>query len=172
MSASSIDSHLLENRVFPVPAEFAAQANIDEARFNALKAEAEQDREGFWKRLAREHLHWITPFQQGLDASAAPFYRWFADGRLNVSANCLDVHLHGAQRHKAALIFEGEKGEVRTLTYAQLHREVCIFANALKRQGIGPGDRVAIYMPMVPEAVIAMLACARIGAIHSVVFGG
>ncbi|MGK9452540.1 acetate--CoA ligase [Acidithiobacillus caldus] len=172
MSASSIDSHLLENRVFPVPAEFAAQANIDEARFNALKAEAEQDREGFWKRLAREHLHWISPFQQGLDASAAPFYRWFADGRLNVSANCLDVHLHGAQRHKAALIFEGEKGEVRTLTYAQLYREVCIFANALKRQGIAPGDRVAIYMPMVPEAVIAMLACARIGAIHSVVFGG
>jgi acetyl-CoA synthetase len=126
---------------------------------------------GFWSELARRELVWQTPFTQTLDDSDAPNYRWFADGRLNVSYNCLDVHL--AERgHQTALIFEGEPGDSRCLSYRELHVEVCRCANALKDQGVRLGDRVVIYMPLVPEIVVAMHACARIGAIHSVVFGG
>ncbi|MEY2342074.1 acetate--CoA ligase [Acidithiobacillus sp. IBUN Pt1247-S3] len=167
-----IDSHLSEERLFPVPEDFAASANIDHSEYQRLQTEAQKDPEKFWGTLAREHLHWDKPFTQILDEREAPFYRWFADGRLNVAANCIDRHLHGTQKHKAALIWEGEDGSVKTLTYAQLHREVSIFANTLRAQGIEAGDRVVIYMPMVIEAVVSMLACARIGAVHSVVFGG
>ena len=126
---------------------------------------------GFWARMARENLHWHQPFTVALDDSAAPNYRWFTDGKLNVSYNCLDVNL--AQRgDKAAILFEGEPGDLRRITYRELHADVCRFANALISLGVKPGDRVVIYLPMVPEAVVAMHACARIGAIHSVVFGG
>ncbi|MBU2810737.1 acetate--CoA ligase [Acidithiobacillus thiooxidans] len=169
---NAIDSSLTENRLFAVPADFAAQANLTANEFAELQQKAAHDPQQFWADLARQHLDWDTEFKTVLDSSDAPFYRWFSDGKLNVTHNCLDRHLHGAQRHKAALIWEGEAGEVRTLTFAQLHREVCIFANALTHQGVKKGDRVAIYMPMVPEAVVAMLACARLGAIHTVVFGG
>ncbi|MCE5361150.1 acetate--CoA ligase [Candidatus Igneacidithiobacillus taiwanensis] len=169
---SSIDSHLSEERSFPVPEAFAAHANIDASEYRRLQALAEKDPEKFWGDLARQHLAWDQPFSEVLDAREAPFYRWFADGTLNVCANCIDRHLQGAQKHKAALIWEGEDGSVRTLTYAQLHREVGRFANTLLAQGIAAGDRVVLYLPMVIEAVVAMLACARIGAIHSVVFAG
>src|SRR5262249_41309804 len=126
---------------------------------------------GFWSDLAASEISWMKTFSIPLDDSKAPNYRWFTDGQLNVSFNCLDVHL-AARGDKVALIAEGEPGDVRRLTYAQLHREVCRFANALRARGAGVGDRVVIYMPLIPEVVIAMLACARIGAIHSVVFGG
>lgn len=169
---TSIDSHLQEERLFPIPEAFAARANIDHGEYERLRAEWQRNPEQFWATLAREHLLWEQPFEQVLDEREAPFYRWFADGSLNVAANCLDRHLQGAQKHKAALIWEGEDGSVRTLTYAQLWREVSIFANTLRAQGVKAGERVVIYMPMVMESVVAMLACARIGAVHSVVFGG
>ena len=171
MASQSIESVLHEERTFPPPAEFAARACIGAAELEALRREAAGDNAGFWARLAREELTWQRPFTVVLDESNAPNYAWFTDGRLNVSFNCLDVHLaeHG---EKTAIVFEGEPGDVRALSYRELHAEVCRFANALKAQGVGCGDRVAIYLPMVPEAVIAMQACARIGAIHSVVFGG
>ncbi len=132
---------------------------------------AEQDYVGFWADLAVAEIDWQRPFTQPLDDSEAPNYRWFADGQLNVSHNCVDVHLQ-SRGDKSAIIFEGEPGDVRTLSYSQLHQEVCRFANALKAKGIERGDRVIIYLPLIPEAVIAMHACARIGAVHSVVFGG
>ena len=132
---------------------------------------AGQDFVGFWADLAVAEIDWQQPFTVPLDDSNAPNYRWFADGQLNVSHNCLDVHLQ-SRGDKVAIIFEGEPGDVRKLTYAQLHQEVCRFANALKAKGIERGDRVIIYLPLIPEAVIAMQACARIGAVHSVVFGG
>ncbi len=171
MSSQNIESVLHEERTFEPPAEFAARARIGTARLDELRRHAAEDHSGFWARLAREELSWHTPFTVSLDESDAPNYRWFTDGRLNVSYNCLDVHL--AERgEKTAIVFEGEAGEVRRLSYRELHAEVCRFANALKAQGVGHGDRVAIYMPLVPEIVIAMHACNRIGAIHSVVFGG
>ncbi len=172
---SNIESVLHENRKFPPSTAFTAAARVKPADFAALNAEAARDSVAFWGRLAREELRWHRPFSQILDASRAPNYRWFTDGVLNASFNCLDVHLaaHGGAREaKPAIIFEGEAGDARTLTYGQLTAEVCQLANALKAQGIQPGDRVVIYLPMVPEAVIAMQACARIGATHSVVFGG
>ena len=136
-----------------------------------MYAKAARDYVGFWADLAAAEIDWHRPFTVALDDSKAPNYRWFTDGQLNVSHNCLDVHL--AERgEKTAIVFEGEPGDVRKLTYAELHTEVCRFANALKALGVGHGDRVVIYMPLIPEAVIAMLACARIGAVHSVVFGG
>ena len=131
----------------------------------------QKDNVGFWADQARTGLHWHKPFTVALDDSEAPNYRWFADGQLNVSYNCLDVHLH-KRGEQPAIIFEAEAGGVRRLNYRELHAEVCRFANALRSLGIVSGDRVVIYMPLVPEAVIAMQACARIGAIHSVVFGG
>ncbi len=171
MTEQSIDSVLQENRVFEPSPEFVEKARIKPDDLAALGRKAEADHEGFWADLAREEIDWHTPFSTVLDSSDAPHYRWFTDGRINVSHNCIDRHLEKCGDH-VALLFEGEKGDTRTLTYRQLHAEVCRFANALKAQGIGKGDRVVIYMPMTPEAVIAMQACARIGAIHSVVFGG
>jgi acetyl-CoA synthetase len=166
-----IKSVLQERRVFQPPAAFAARARIGPEELSALHRQARQDPVGFWAELARGELHWHKPFSITLDDSAAPNYRWFCDGELNVSYNCLDVHL--AERgDKTAIIFESEGGAVRRLSYRQLHAEVCRLANALTQQGVGAGDRVVIYLPMVPEAVIALQACARIGAIHSVVFGG
>jgi acetyl-CoA synthetase len=172
---TNIESVLHETRKFPPSAAFTAGARIQPADFAALNAEAARDPVAFWGRLAREELRWHVPFTQILDDSKAPNYGWFTDGVINASFNCLDVHLaaHGGERgDKPAIVFEGEAGDGRTLTYRQLTAEVCQFANALKAVGIRPGDRVVIYLPMVPEAVIAMQACARIGATHSVVFGG
>ncbi len=171
MNDKRIESILDERRVFPPSEEFVAASRLKPAAVDALYAEAAENNEEFWARLAREEIHWETPFTEVLDASNAPNFRWFADGRLNVSYNCLDIHL--AERgDKTAIIFEGEGGDQRHLTYRQLTEEVSQFANALKARGIVAGDRIVIYMPMVPEAVIAMQACARLGAVHSVVFGG
>ncbi len=172
MSTTSIDSILSEERLFPPPGDFAAQARLnDPALVQKMYEEAERDHAGFWARHARQELDWRREFTTVLDDGRAPFYKWFADGILNVSHNCLDRHL-ATRGEKTAIIFEGEQGDVRRLSYRELHGEVCRFANALKRCGISSGDRVILYMPMVPEAVIAMQACARLGAIHSVVFGG
>ena len=171
MNEQSIESILHEQRQFPPGEAFANAARFKQADLDAMYASAAQDHEAFWAGLARDLLNWSKDFTQTLDASAAPNFRWFTDGELNVSANCLDINL--AERgDKTAIIFEGEGGDRRRLTYRELTAEVCRFANALKAQGIEAGDRVVIYMPMVPEAVIAMQACARIGAVHSVVFGG
>ena len=169
--SKNIDSILQENRVFEPPAEFAQKARVTPDKLQALRDAAEADHAGFWGDLARNEIDWQTPFTVSLDESNAPHYRWFTDGKLNVSWNCLDRHLE-TRGDKTALIFEGEQGDTRHITYRELHAEVCQFANALKDNGVGKGDRVIIYMPMTPEAVIAMQACARIGAIHSVVFGG
>jgi acetyl-CoA synthetase len=171
MSGNDIRSVLDEQRSFPPPAEFTATAALKPDDLAALQRHAEADPIGYWAELARAEIAWRRLFTTTLDDSAAPNYRWFSDGELNVSWNCLDVHLaeHG---HRTAIIFEGEPGDQRQLSYRELHAEVCRFANALKARGIRRGDRVVIYMPLVPEAVIAMQACARIGAIHSVVFGG
>ncbi len=158
---------LSEERRFPPSPDFAAAATATAE----LVAEAAHDPIGFWESEARR-LRWSTPWSRALDWSSAPHARWFADGTLNASDNCLDRHVEGPRRNQAALIWEGEPGDRRVMTYWELHREVCQAANALTSLGIGKGDRVAIYLPMIPEAVVAMLACARIGAIHSVVFGG
>jgi acetyl-CoA synthetase len=171
MANKNIVSVLLEERSFAPPREFTQQARLKPADVEKLREHAARDYVGFWAELARKELRWQTPFTVTLDDSQAPNYRWFTDGRLNVSYNCLDVHL--AERgDKTALIFEGEPGDVRRVSYRELHTEVCRFANALKAQGVSSGDRVIIYMPLVPEVVVAMHACNRIGAIHSVVFGG
>jgi acetyl-CoA synthetase len=171
--AHTIESVLQEDRLFAPPAELAAGARIGSMEaYRALCAQAEADPEGFWGDLAREQLHWFEPFHTVLDWSNPPFAKWFEGGTTNLSFNCLDRHLTGPRADKPALIWEGEPGDSRTFTYRQLHAEVCKAANALKALGIGKGDLVALYMPMIPEAAIAMLACARIGAPHSVVFGG
>ena len=140
--------------------------------YKALCAEAEQDYEGFWGKRAKELIDWQTPFTQVLDESNAPFFKWFADGKLNVSYNCLDRQVNNGLGDKVALIFEGDKGDVAKVTYKDLLGRVCKFANALKSQGVKKGDRVVIYLPMSIEGVVAMQACARIGATHSIVFGG
>ena len=171
MTQKDIQSVLQEDRVFPPSAEFRKEATLKDSELQRMYAKAEHDYVGFWADLARAEIDWQRPFTVPLDESQAPNYRWFADGRLNVSHNCLDVHLR-ERGGKTAIVFEGEVGDVRRLTYAELHGEVCRFANALKRLGVVRGDRVVIYMPLIPEAVIAMQACARIGAVHSVVFGG
>jgi acetyl-CoA synthetase len=164
-------SILLEEREFTPPDSFAARARVKPQGLDEMRRRAADDPEGFWADLARRELTWHRPFTVALDASKAPNYAWFTDGRLNVSVNCLDVHL--AERgHKTALIFEGEPGDTRRLSFRELHAEVCRFANALRAQGVRRGDRVVIYMPLVPEVIVAMHACARLGAIHSVVFGG
>ncbi len=171
-SGGQIDSVMHESRLFPPSADFAAKARVGSmAAYESLYAEAKADPVAFWERLAREELHWFEPFHTTLRWNE-PFAEWFVGGKTNVSYNCLDAHLTTARRNKAALVWEGEPGDQRTLTYQQLHREVCKFANVLKGLGIQKGDVVSIYMPMVPELAIAMLACARIGAIHSVIFGG
>ena len=169
---SNIESVSHETRSFPPPAAFAKQANISSADFQAMNAEADRDYAGFWARLARENLIWHKPFTQTLDESNAPFYRWFHDGQLNVSYNCLDVNLENGNADKVAIIFEADDGAVTKVTYQTLYHKVCQFANGLKSLGIKKADRVIIYMPMSIEGVIAMQACARIGATHSVVFGG
>ena len=171
MASKNIVSVLQEERVFPPPAQFSARARLQPADLEALRRHAQTDYTGFWAQLAREHLVWHKPFTVSLDEQDAPNFRWFTDGELNVSFNCLDVHL-ADRGHKPAIIFEGEPGDVRRISYQELHGEVCRFANTLKSLGVQRGDRVAIYMPLVPEIIVAMHACNRIGAIHSVVFGG
>jgi len=167
----SIQSVLLEERSFAPSRAFTARARIKPADAAALRKRAAEDYVGFWADLAAQELTWQTPFKVTLDESQAPNYRWFSDGELNASFNCLDVHLN-ERGDKTAVIFEGEPGDVRRLSYRELHAEVCRFANALKARGVERGDRVIIYMPLVPEILVAMHACNRIGAIHSVVFGG
>ncbi len=164
----TLDNLLSETRQFPPSAEFAAQANAQPEIYQR----AASDRLGFWAEQAQSLLDWDTPFEEVLDWSEAPVARWFADGSLNACANAVDRHVAAGRGDRVALLFEGEPGDTRTLTYNDLLAEVSRAANALVELGVRTGDRVAIYLPMIPEAVIAMLACARIGAIHSVVFGG
>jgi acetyl-CoA synthetase len=172
MTSATIESVLKESRLFPPPADFVKQANVSGmAAYQALCDEAERDFEGFWGRLARETLLWQQPFTKVLDESNAPFFKWFHDGELNASYNCLDRHLK-TQPDKTAIIFEADDGKVTRITYKDLYHRVCEFANALKAHRVQKGDRVLIYMPMSIEVVVAMQACARIGATHSVVFGG
>ncbi len=172
MTDQTITSISRETRVFRPSAEFKAQANLgSEAQYKRLYAESVNTPEKFWGRQAKELLAWRKPFKKVLNWKL-PHAKWFEGGKLNVSENCLDRHLCGSRANKAAIIFEGEPGDVRTLTYRQLHAEVSKFANALTGLGVAKGDRAAIYMPMVPEAAIAMLACARLGVIHTVIFGG
>ncbi|MEW5972140.1 MAG: acetate--CoA ligase [Pseudomonadota bacterium] len=169
--SEALESVLHETRVFAPPAEFAARARLNGERLDALHQRFDADFEGTWAELARTEIDWHTPFQTVLNTENAPHFRWFEDGKLNVSWNCLDRHLE-TRGDKIAIRFEGDKGDTREITYRQLHAEVCRLANGLKSLGIKAGDRVVIYMPMIAEAVVAMQACARIGAIHSVVFGG
>ena len=164
---SDLDTLLTENRTFPPSEHFNHQAIV---KNDALYKEAERDYEEFWARHARE-LEWMVPFTEVMDWTP-PHVKWFHGGRLNVSVNCIDRWARGAHRNKAAIVWEGEPGDSRVLTYWDLYREVQKFANVLKSLGVQRGDRVGIYLPLIPEAAIAMLACARIGAIHSVVFGG
>jgi acetyl-CoA synthetase len=172
MATSTIESVLQEKRVFPPAAPFVKQANISGMEaYRKLYAEFERDFEGAWARLARETLAWSKPFTNVLDETKAPFFRWFYDGELNASYNCLDRHLK-TQPDKTAIIFEADDGKVTKITYQELYHEVCRFANALQAKGIKKSDRVLIYMPMSIQAVVAMQACARIAATHSVVFGG
>jgi len=172
-STSAIESVLVENRVFPPSEATVKAARISGMEgYNALCAEAEKDFEGFWSRLAKANVVWNKPFTRTLDESNAPFYKWFDDGELNVSANCLDKHIGTPTENKVAVIFEADDGKVTKTTYKELLARVSQFANALKADGIKKGDRVLVYMPMTLEGVIAMQACARIGATHSVVFGG
>ncbi|HNL99553.1 MAG TPA: acetate--CoA ligase [Nitrosomonas sp.] len=169
---AAIESVLHETRIFPPSVEFVQQANISgNESYRALCAEAENDYLGFWSKLAKQHIMWHKPFTKILNDSDAPFFKWFEDGELNISYNCLDRHLRN-QPDKAAIRFEADDGKVTHCTYRELYHQVCQFANGLKALNIKKGDRVIIYMPMRIEAVVAMQACARIGAIHSVVFGG
>lgn len=172
MSQDTIESILQEKRLFQPPAEFSQKAHIKSLEeYQALYDKAKADPQAFWAELAEQELHWFQKWDTVLDWHP-PFAKWFVSGKINISYNCLDRHLTTWRKNKAALIWEGEPGDSRTLTYAQLHREVCQMANVIKQLGVQKGDRVGIYMPMIPEAAIAMLACARIGAVHSVVFGG
>ena len=166
-----IQSTLQEKRLFEPPSDFSARAHIGSiAEYDRLCAEADRDPEAFWGGIARE-LDWFEPWKKVLEWDA-PWVKWFSGGKLNLAHNCLDRHLTTWRKNKAAIIWEGEPGDIRTLTYQQLHSEVSKFANVLKKLGVKKGDRVALYMGMAPELVIAVLACARIGAPHTVVFGG
>ncbi|MBV8932017.1 MAG: acetate--CoA ligase [Kutzneria sp.] len=165
--SSALDNLLTENRTFPPTAEFAEQANATAA----LYEQADADRDAFWASMA-ERLHWTTRWTTVLDWSGAPFAKWFVGGKLNVAYNCVDRHVDAGHGDQVAIHWEGEPGDTRTISYADLKREVCKAANALISLGLTAGDRVAIYMPMVPEAIFSMLACARLGVVHSVVFGG
>jgi acetyl-CoA synthetase len=168
VTSDALSNLLQEDRRFPPDDAFAAQANATASLYD----EAREDRLAFWDRQARELLTWDAEWEQVLDWSNPPFAKWFVGGRLNVAYNCVDRHVEAGHGDRVAIHWEGEPGDSRTLTYADLQREVSQAANALISLGVGHGDRVAIYMPMIPEVAIAMLACARIGAIHSVVFGG
>jgi acetyl-CoA synthetase len=169
--SKNIESHLVENRVFKPSAEFSKKARIKSmAEYKKLHAESVKTPDKFWAREAKE-LHWLQKWTKVLDWKL-PYAKWFVGAKLNASQNCLDRHLDTPRANKAAIIWEGEPGDKKVITYRQLHREVCKFANVLKRNGVKKGERVLIYMPLIPEASIAMLACARIGAVHCVVFGG
>ena len=172
MSASgNIESVLTEDRKFPPSAEFASLANISsEAEYQEMWNRAKDDPAGFWGDMA-ENLDWFKKWDSVLDGDM-PETKWFSGGKINASYNCLDRHLETWRKNKAAIVWEGEPGDTRVLTYQDLHREVCQFANVLKGLGVAKGDRVTLYMPMIPELAIAMLACARIGATHSIIFGG
>ena len=171
-SGGQIQNVMQEKRLFPPPAEFAAKAKIGSFEaYEKIYAEAAADPLAFWGQKAKEQLHWFEPFTKVLQWEE-PLAKWFVGGKTNASYNCLDKHLNGPRRNKAAIIWEGEPGDERVLTYEMLHREVCKCANVLKKLGVKAGDVVSIYMPMVPEQAIAMLACARLGAVHSVIFGG
>jgi acetyl-CoA synthetase len=170
--SDAIESVLHEDRLFAPPSAFSEQAYIRSVReYEQLYSKAASNPEKFWGELADQELHWFKKWDRVLDWQP-PFAKWFTGGQLNISHNCLDRHITTWRRNKAAIIWEGEPGDSRVITYGELHREVCQLANAMKSLGVKKGDRVAIYMPMIPEAAIAMLACARIGAPHSVVFGG
>ncbi|HEX6137804.1 MAG TPA: acetate--CoA ligase [Casimicrobiaceae bacterium] len=169
---STIQSVMQENRVFEPSPAWIAQANVKRADFDALNARAARDFEGFWGDLARQHLTWHKPFSKVLNEADAPFYTWFEDGELNVSYNCLERNLENGNANKVAIVFEADDGTVTRVTYQELYHRVCRLANGLKSLGVKKGDRVVIYMPMSIEGVAAMQACARIGATHSVVFGG
>ncbi len=166
-NANTLDNLLSEDRTFPPPAELAATANVGDEAY----AQAEADPEAFWATQARR-LTWAEPFTQVLDWSDAPHAKWFADGKLNVAVNCVDRHVDDGFGDQIAIHWEGEPGDTRTITYAELKDEVCRAANALASLGLSAGDRVAIYLPMIPEAIVSMLACARLGLPHSVVFAG
>jgi acetyl-CoA synthetase len=172
IAMSSIQSVMHESRVFEPSAAWVAQANVRKADSDAMHAKAARDFEGFWADLARETLAWHKPFTRVLDESNAPFYKWFDDGEMNVSYNCLDRNLERGNGDKVAIIFEADDATVTRITYSELHQRVCRLANGLKSLGVRKGDRVVIYMPMSVEGIAAMQACARIGATHSVVFGG
>ncbi len=169
--SEAIESVLNETRKFPPPSDFAAQANISsEEQYQQMWTRAKEDPAGFWGDMAA-NLDWFKKWDTVLDG-AMPNTKWFVGGKINLSYNCLDRHLLGPNKNKAAIIWEGEPGDTRVLRYQDLHREVCKFANVLKKLGVQTGDRVTLYMPMIPELAIAMLACTRIGAIHSIIFGG
>jgi acetyl-CoA synthetase len=171
MTSQNITSVLQETRSFPPPREFSTTAQIKSmAEYESMWWKAKDDPAGFWGSIAA-NLHWFRPWDQVLEG-AMPETKWFVGGQLNASYNCIDRHLSGWRKNKAAILWEGEPGDTRVLTYQDLHREVCKFANVLLRLGIKTGDRVTLYMPMIPELVVAMLACARIGAPHSIIFGG
>jgi acetyl-CoA synthetase len=167
-----LESVLKEARRFKPPKEFRKNSHIgSEAEYERIYRKSLKDPEKYWAKVADE-LYWFKKWTAVLDEKKAPFYRWFVGGKTNLSYNCLDRHLDSATRHKAALVWEGEPGDRRVLTYGDLAREVNLFANALKSLGVNKGDRVAIYLPMIPELPVAMLACARIGAVHTVIFAG
>src|SRR5258706_3660280 len=169
---AEITSILKEKRIFKPNYEFAKSAHIKTlSHYEKIYKDSVKNPEKFWASQAKELLHWFKPWKKVLEWKP-PFSKWFIGGKLNVSYNCLDRHLSASRKNKAALIWDGQPGDTRTLTYDQLHAEVCKFANILLERGVKKGDRVCIYMPMVPELAIAMLACARIGAPHSIVFGG
>ena len=168
-----IEHLLIENRIFPTPTSFAKTAAISSmAQYKAMCSAFEKDFEGTWARLARENLYWKKPFKKVLDESKAPFYEWFADGTTNASYNCLDRNIQAGLGKKTAIIFESDAGEVTNISYSELYERVCQFANGLRSLGVQKGDRVVLYMSMSIEGIVAMQACARIGATHSVVFGG
>jgi acetyl-CoA synthetase len=160
---------LMKVEMFPPPREFTERALVSD---ESLYEEAARDPAEWWASQARELIDWSKPFTQACDWSDPPHVKWFADGELNVSYNCLDRHVEAGRGDRVAFHWRGEEGEERDVTYAELHRDVQRFANALKARGVGKGDVVGIYVPMIPEVVVAMLACARIGAVHNVVFGG
>lgn len=170
--SGKISNVLNETRIFPPSSSFSQQSSIGSmAQYQAIYDTSIQDIEGFWAKEAREHLHWFKPFETTLEWDE-PFAKWFVGGQTNVSYNCLDAHVNNGLGEKVAIYWEGEPGDQRTVTYADLLRDVSRFANGLKKLGVQKGDRISIYMPMVPELAVAMLACARVGAIHSVIFGG
>ncbi|MCS5634895.1 MAG: acetate--CoA ligase, partial [Myxococcota bacterium] len=171
---ADIESLLTETRIFEPDPEFSSAANWNAKSVAQYREEGAENPEGFWERMAQENVSWFSPWSQVLDWKV-PYAKWFVGATTNVSYNCLDRHLEGEnawRRNKAAIIWEGEPGDTRVITYAELHREVCRFANVLKSKGVTDADRVILYMPMIPEAAVAMLACTRIGAAHSIVFGG